>query len=101
MRRDISGSSERPRLTVSKSLKYTTAQLIDDRAGRTIVYVSTQAIGEKKQTKTAAARQLGKAIAEKAREQGVKAVVFDRNLYIYHGRVRAVAEGAREGGLEF
>lgn len=101
MRRDISGSSERPRLTVSKSLRYTTAQLIDDLAGRTIVYVTTKGLGEKKQTKTAAAKQLGKAVADKAREQGVKAVVFDRNLYVYHGRVRAVAEGAREGGLKF
>jgi large subunit ribosomal protein L18 len=105
VRRKITGTSERPRLTVSKSLRNMTAQLIDDLNGRTIAYWSTQSPGakaaEEKMTKTAAARAVGKKLAELAAEKGVKRVVFDRNHYLYHGRIKAVADGAREGGLEF
>lgn len=102
VRRRITGTAERPRLTVRKSNKNTVAQIIDDLNGATIAFSTTATIaGVAKMKKTDAAKELGKSIAAVAKEKGVTAVVFDRNQYIYHGRVRAVAEGAREGGLEF
>lgn len=105
VRTKVAGTSERPRLTVSKSLRNTTAQLIDDLGGRTLVYWSTQSPGAlpdgQKMTKTEAARIIGKKLAELAVEKGLRRVIFDRNRYRYHGRIKAVAEGAREGGLEF
>jgi large subunit ribosomal protein L18 len=103
VRHDISGSAERPRLTVHKTLRNVIAQVIDDSTGRTLAYWSTLSNGnvESGGTKTEAARRVGKRIAELAREKGIETVVFDRNQYIYHGRVKAVAEGAREGGLKF
>ena len=105
VRSKTAGTSERPRLTVSKSLRNTTVQLIDDLAGRTLVYWSTDSPGAipdgQKMTKTEAARLIGKKIAELAAEKGLRRVVFDRNRYRYHGRIKAVADGAREGGLEF
>ena len=102
VRTRISGTTERPRLTVCKSNKNTVAQIIDDLKGATIAYSTTATIaGAAKMKKTDAAKELGKAIAAAAKEKGITTVVFDRNRYIYHGRVRAVAEGAREGGLEF
>ena len=80
------------------------AQLIDDDNGRTLAYCTTAApgffSGNDKLTKTAAAKLLGKKIATLAQERGIKRVVFDRNRYVYHGRIKAVADGAREGGLE-
>jgi large subunit ribosomal protein L18 len=103
VRKHTRGTAERPRLTVSKSLRNVVAQLIDDQKGATLLSATTAtalAAGEKK-TKTEAAKQVGQALAEMAKERGIKAVVFDRNQYVYHGRIRAVAEGAREGGLEF
>lgn len=104
VRRRIRGSVERPRLTVRKSLRNMIAQLIDDDAGRTLAFCTTAApgfvTGKEKLTKTAAAKLLGMKIAALAQERGIKRAVFDRNQYVYHGRIKAVADGAREGGLE-
>ena len=105
IRRKISGTPDRPRLTVYKSLKHMYAQLVDDISGRTLVAVSTgsKALkGEvKDDDKTAAAKKVGQAIARAAKEKGIEAVVFDRNGFDYHGRVQAVAAAAREAGLKF
>jgi large subunit ribosomal protein L18 len=95
-----------PRLSVHRSLKYFYAQVIDDSKGTTLAFATTRAPGEmdraSKSRKTVAdARLLGKAIAEKAIQAGVERVVFDRGGLIYHGRIKAVAEGAREAGLKF
>ena len=98
-RAKISGTAEKPRLAVFRSNKYTYAQLIDDEKGRTVASASTLELG-KKTKKTEAAKALGALIAEKAKTAGVKTAVFSRSLYKYHGRVKAVAEGAREGGLK-
>jgi large subunit ribosomal protein L18 len=103
VRQRVTGTAERPRLTVAKSLRHVTAQLVDDLAQRTLVYWSTMSPGampaDAKLTKTEAARLVGKRIAELAIASGIKCVVFDRNKNRYHGRVRAVAEAAREAGL--
>ena len=107
VRNKISGTSERPRLAVFRSLKHMEGQLIDDTRGVTLLGLSTVApeFRERKAggevTKSALSREIGKRLAERAREQGISKVVFDRGGYIYHGRVKAFAEGAREGGLEF
>lgn len=104
VRNRIHGTAERPRLTVSKSNKATVAQIIDDINGVSIAQLSSaklSAPADGPADKRAMAKELGKAIAAAAKEKGVTVVVFDRNRYIYHGRVRAVAEGAREGGLKF
>ena len=104
VRRKISGTAERPRLNVSRSLKHIRAQVIDDDAGVTLVAASTQEkelmaeVGAK--ATVAAAQLVGKAIAERALAKGISAVVFDRGGRPYHGRVKAVADGAREGGLK-
>lgn len=104
VRRRINGTAERPRLTVCKSLKNTIAQLIDDEKGVTLVFWSTSSPGaipkDKKLTKTAAASKLGEKVGAMALERGIKCAVFDRNQYIYHGRVKAVAEGVRKAGLQ-
>lgn len=99
VRRRISGTAERPRLVVFRSLKHIYAQIVDDAAGRTLMTVSSQVLTEGKKSERSV--QVGKAIAEKAKAAGITRVVFDRAGYKYHGRVKAVAEGAREGGLEF
>ncbi|HET7229739.1 MAG TPA: 50S ribosomal protein L18 [Longimicrobium sp.] len=105
VRGKVHGTEQRPRLVVHRSINHLEGQVIDDVAGRTIVGLSTNApeLRERRgeQTKTDASRELGKALAEKAKAAGVTAVVFDRGGYLYHGRVKAFAEGAREGGLEF
>lgn len=105
VRRAVSGTLERPRLAVFKSLKYTYAQLIDDLEGRTLAQASSAESGIQAATKDGkrldAARLVGEAIAERAKKAGVEKVVFDRGGYIYHGRVRQVAEGARKKGLQF
>ena len=105
VRGKVHGTEQRPRLVVHRSINHLEAQVVDDVAGRTIVGLSTNApdIREKRGelNKTSASRELGKALAEKAKAAGVSAVVFDRGGYLYHGRVKAFAEGAREGGLEF
>ncbi|GGA78059.1 50S ribosomal protein L18 [Edaphobacter acidisoli] len=104
IREKMSGTAERPRLNVYRSLNHIYTQLIDDQNGLTIASASTQ--GKKGETKgyggnVAAAREVGKLIAERAKEKGVKKVVFDRGGYLYHGRVKALADAAREAGLEF
>ena len=107
IRKKIAGTAERPRLVVFRSLKNIEAQLVDDDAARTIVGFSTLA-QEMKDFKTESrnprvetAKEAGKLLAKKAKEAGVERVIFDRGGYRYHGRVKAFAEGAREGGLEF
>jgi large subunit ribosomal protein L18 len=102
----ITGTAERPRLTVFRSLKHVYAQIIDDAAGKTLVSVSDtskefkgQFEGLKGQTKLG--KLVGQLAAKKALEQNIKQVVFDRNGYLYHGVVKATADGAREGGLKF
>jgi large subunit ribosomal protein L18 len=102
IRKRISGSSERPRLSVYRSNKGIYAQIIDDVTGKTIVSASSlskdfAATGNKSDQSVA----VGKAVAAKAVAAGIKDVVFDRNGYLYHGRVKSLAEGAREGGLNF
>ena len=106
IRKKISGTPERPRLVVFRSAKHMYAQLVDDLNQRTITGVSTLSPWVRErldgvQGKVEKARIVGKAIAEKAKELGITKVVFDRAGYRYHGRVKALAEGAREGGLEF
>ena len=102
----IVGTSSRPRLVVYRSLKYMHAQLVDDTKNSVIIGLTNNSAGVKvalksAKTKTEAAKIIGKTLAESAKKKKVKSVVFDRNGYIYHGRVKALAEGAREGGLEF
>lgn len=105
IRRRIYGTPDRPRLNVFRSLSHMYAQLIDDMNGHTMAAASTldEQVRSKLDglTKTEQARLVGETIAERAKEQGVEEVVFDRAGYKYHGRVAALAEGAREGGLEF
>ena len=106
MRGKVFGTGERPRLTVAKSLKNMFVQIVDDEKGVTLIGLSTNSKTvvpelDKKANKTAAAKLVGVKIAQIAREQGIETVIFDRNQYQYHGRVKAVAEGAREGGLKF
>jgi large subunit ribosomal protein L18 len=103
IRRRIAGTPERPRLCVKRSNRYIYAMLIDDSRNRVLTGISSQlaAVQEKKLKRIEAAKEVGKLIATKSRELGIKQVVFDRAGYRYHGRVKAVADGAREGGLEF
>ncbi|CAI8353020.1 MAG: 50S ribosomal protein L18 [Acidimicrobiales bacterium AG-410-I20] len=102
VRKTVSGSSERPRLSVFRSANNISAQVIDDELGKTIVSASTQQAGVADGLRgVEAAKMVGTAIAERAKEAGVTAVVFDRGGYIYHGRVAALADAAREKGLEF
>ena len=101
VRGKISGTAERPRLDVFRSSKHIYAQIIDDVAGVTLVSASTMEKGfEGFGGNVEAAGKVGRMIAEKALAKGIKTVVFDRGGYVYHGRVKALAEGAREGGLE-
>jgi large subunit ribosomal protein L18 len=97
----LSGTGARPRLNVYRSLNHIYAQVIDDQKGETIVAASTLALKSKTGGNVAAAKEVGKAIAERAVEKGIKSVVFDRGGYLYHGRVKALADAAREAGLEF
>jgi large subunit ribosomal protein L18 len=103
IRRRIAGTPERPRLCIKRSNRYIYAMLIDDSRNHVLTGISSQVaeVREKKLTRTEAAKEVGKLIAGKSRELGIKQVVFDRAGYRYHGRVKAVADGAREGGLEF
>ncbi|KNB61849.1 MULTISPECIES: 50S ribosomal protein L18 [Chryseobacterium] len=102
VRGKISGSSELPRLSVYKSNKEIYAQLIDDKDGKTLVSASSREKGvDAKGTKSEISAAVGKAIAAKAIAAGIEAIVFDRNGFVYHGRVKALADGAREGGLKF
>jgi large subunit ribosomal protein L18 len=101
IRKTINGTSQRPRLAVYKSNTSIYAQLIDDNKGHTIVAASSKEIGSKGNANVEVSKNVGKIIAEKAKEQGIEAVVFDRSGYLYHGKVKALADGAREGGLKF
>ena len=102
IRRKLSGTKERPRLAVFRSVAHIYAQVIDDAAATTLVSASSvDKDGKTKGGNVAAAKAIGKLVAERAREKGVKAVVFDRGGYQYHGRIKALADAAREAGLEF
>ena len=105
VRRTVRGTEERPRLSVFRSGKHIYAQVITDTAGRTLLAVSTLTPELKtalpKTATVGAAKEVGKLVARRCQEKGITRVVFDRNGFLYHGRVRAVAEGAREGGLQF
>jgi large subunit ribosomal protein L18 len=105
IRQKISGDANRPRLCVYRSLKYIYAQIVDDTQGRTLASASTAEKDVRKELKNGgnieASKAVGKAIAERARARGIEAVVFDRGGYLYHGRIKAVAEAARESGLKF
>ena len=98
VRRVISGTAERPRLVVFRSLKHITAQIVDDTQGRTLLTVTDNAFEGKKSEKSL---QVGKLVAERAKQAGITRVVFDRAGFLYHGRIRAVADAARKAGLEF
>lgn len=101
VRAKVSGTAERPRLSVFRSNKYITAQLIDDTKGLTLVDTFKESIElHKGKNKVEAAKEVGLLLAKKAKEAKIKKVTFDRNGYQYHGRVKNVADGAREGGLE-
>ncbi len=98
VRKTMAGTPARPRLVVFRSLKHIYAQLVDDVSQRTLMTATDSGLTGKKSEKAA---EVGKRIAQKAKDAGVTKVVFDRGGYLYHGRVKAVADGAREGGLEF
>ena len=98
----VAGNEKKPRLAVFRSAKYIYAQIIDDSNGKSMVAVSSFKRASKgKMTKKEAAKEVGKLIAKKASEKGIVKVSFDRGGYLYHGRVKALAEGAREAGLQF
>jgi large subunit ribosomal protein L18 len=104
IRRRLKGTTERPRLAVYRSVAHIYAQVIDDTKGVTLVSASTNEGTDTKRGRggnVAAAKEIGKRVAERAKESGIKKVVFDRGGYIYHGRVKALADAAREAGLEF
>jgi len=102
IRKVVSGTETRPRLSVYRSNKEIHAQLIDDVTGKTLLSASSREKGvEAKGTKIEVATSVGKVLAEKAVKAGIESVSFDRNGYLYHGRVKALAEGAREAGLKF
>ena len=107
VRKHVSGTAARPRLAVFRSLRHIGAQLVDDATGRTLVAASTTepalrtVLGDANACTTAGAAAIGKTISERAKAAGVDTVVFDRAGYLFHGRVKALAEAAREGGLKF
>ncbi len=100
IRRKISGTGTRPRISVFRSNKAIYGQIIDDIKGVTLVHISSSELG-KDSNNVEVSKEVGKALAEKANAAGIQSVIFDRNGYPYHGRVKAFAEGAREGGLKF
>jgi large subunit ribosomal protein L18 len=101
VRGKIAGTAERPRLVVFRSNRGIFAQLVDDSSGRTLAGASWTALNDFKGDKTGQAKEVGIRLAGAAKEAGIETVVFDRGGYLYHGRVKALAEGAREGGLKF
>src|SRR5215471_9172577 len=105
LRQRLQGSGERPRLNVYRSLNHIYAQVVDDNTGKTLASASTTQGKKKGEKRTggngASAKEIGKLIAQRAQEKGVKKVVFDRGGYLYHGRIKALADAAREAGLEF
>jgi large subunit ribosomal protein L18 len=101
IRSRVSGTEQRPRLAVFRSVKHIYAQVIDDSKGHTVVAASSNEKDLKNGGNVAGAKEIGKLVAERAKDKGIKAVVFDRGGYQYHGRVKALAEAAREAGLDF
>ena len=106
IRKKIAGTGDRPRLSVFRSLRHIQAQLIDDTTGRSLVGISSCSGDVRERLaslkdRCEQSKEVGRSLATKAREAGISQVVFDRGGYLYHGRVKALAEGAREGGLEF
>src|ERR671934_1590599 len=102
VRGKVFGTTERPRLVVYRSNKGISAQLVDDRTGTTLAAATWLALGKTfKGTKTEQAAEVGKLLATKAKQAGIETCVFDRGGYLFHGRVKALADGAREGGLKF
>ena len=101
IRARVKGTPERPRLAVFRSVKHIYAQVIDDSKGHTMVAASSNEKDGKNGGNVTGAKDIGKLIAERSKDKGIKAVVFDRGGYLYHGRVKALAEAAREAGLEF
>ena len=103
VRKKVSGTADRPRLVVTRSARHMVAQVVDDTAGRTLASASTMEaeLRTGSEDKTAKARKVGQKVAERAKSAGVEAVVFDRGGHRFHGRVAALAEGAREAGLDF
>ena len=103
VRKKVSGTTARPRLVVTRSARHVVAQIVDDTKGHTLASASTMEVDLRGASgdKTAKARSVGKLVAERAKKAGVEAVVFDRGGHRFHGRVAALAEGAREGGLAF
>jgi len=101
IRKKISGTAIQPRVAVFRSNSQIYVQIIDDVAGKTLVSASSLELGKAKFNKTEAATKVGASLAVKAKDAGIEKVVFDRGGYLYHGRVKALAEGAREGGLKF
>ncbi|HIE16369.1 MAG TPA: 50S ribosomal protein L18 [Bacteroidales bacterium] len=101
IRKIVKGTAERPRMSIFRSNTNIYVQFIDDKAGHTILSVSSKELGEEKMTKTEQSKKTGLLAAKKALEKNIKTIVFDRNGYPYFGRVKALAEGAREGGLKF
>ena len=101
LRKHITGTTERPRLVVNRSARHMYVQVIDDTVGKTLAYASTMEADLRgaSSDKTAKARKVGELVAQRAKDAGIEAVVFDRGGNAYHGRVAAIAEGAREGGL--
>lgn len=101
IRKKLAGSAERPRFSVFKSNSSIYAQLVDDVTGTTLAHVSSKEVSDAKSANVSVATEVGKKIAEKAAAKGVSSVVFDRNGYLFHGKVKALADAAREGGLKF
>jgi len=101
IRRRVKGTTDRPRLAVFRSVKHIYAQVIDDLNGKTLVAASSNEKSAANGGNVAGAKTVGKTVAERAKDKGIKSVVFDRGGYLYHGRVKALAEAARAAGLEF
>jgi large subunit ribosomal protein L18 len=101
VRSKVRGTAERPRLSVFRSNRTIWAQVIDDTAGRTLASAGSMHVAEKGLSKKDQAAKVGELVAERARAAGIERVVFDRGPYLYHGRVKALADGARQGGLDF
>jgi len=101
IRKKIQGTADRPRLSIYRSNKEIYAQIIDDVSGKTLVQVSSMKMGLEGTPKAEASKKVGESVAKACKESGIEKVVFDRGGYLYHGRVKALADGAREGGLQF
>ena len=102
IRKSVNGTSDRPRMTVFRSNKQIYVQLVDDQSGTTLASASSRDKGiDEKDNKVEQAEKVGKLVAEKAKSAGIENVVFDRNGYLYHGRIKSLAEAARKGGLKF